>query len=161
MFRKILAVGVALASLGFAQRGGGGGGRGGGSEMDTGAPMMMAVPTKWDNISNALNLTKDQKKAVRTMLDDGNKEAASLRDQLAKTRAALADALQAKKSDDEIKQTVDAYAAVAAQMSQMEMKTFAKIVTSLDENQKANRAGLAIVFNTMNGIFRNKNWNED
>jgi len=160
MFRKLLVVGVALASVGFAQRGGGGG-RGGG-DMDTGgAPMMMAVPTKWDNISNALNLTRDQKKAVRTMLDEGNKEAASLRDQLAKTRAAVSDALQAKKSDEDIKPAVDAYAAAAAQMSQMEMKTFAKIVTSLDENQKANRAGLAIVFNAMNGIFRNKNWNED
>ncbi|HUI57685.1 MAG TPA: hypothetical protein VLY04_22060 [Bryobacteraceae bacterium] len=160
MFRELLVVGLALASLGFAQRGGGGG-RGGG-DMDTGgAPMMTAAPTRWDTISNSLNLTRDQKKTVRTMLDEGNKEAAPLRDELAKTRAALAEALQAKTSDNDTKPAVDAYAAAAAQMSHLEMKTFAKIITSLDENQKANRAGLAIVFNLMNGIFRNKNWNED
>src|ERR1039458_3619353 len=45
------------------------------------------------------------------MLDDAAKEATPLRDQLSKTRTAIADAIQAKKSDDEIAQAVNAYAA--------------------------------------------------
>jgi hypothetical protein len=158
-FILIGAIGILAASLGFAQRGGRGGG-GGGGDMGGGMPMA-AAPSKLDNISNALNLSKDQKKAVKTMLDDGAKEALPLRDQLSKTRLAVAEAIQNKKSDDDLKQAETATAAVAAQISHLEMKTFAKIYSSLDDNQKGNRQGIAMVFGMMNGIFRNKNWNED
>jgi len=157
MFYRLLLIGVLLSGLGFGQGKKGGGG----SDMGSGSPMPAAMPTKFDNMSNALNLTKDQKKAVKTMLDDGAKEAAPLRDQLSKSRLAIAEAIQNKKSQDDINPAVSASAAVATQLEKLEMSTFAKIYTSLDENQKANKNAVAILFQTMNGIFRNKNWNED
>jgi len=154
MLRKLLVAGLVLASAGFAQRSRGGG--------DTsGAPMPIAAPSKFDTISNALNLNKEQKKAVKTMLDDAAKEATPLRDQLSKARIAIADAIQAKKNDDEIAQGVNAYAALAIQMSTLEINTFAKIYAGLDETQKANNSGVGMVFVMMKNLFATKNWNED
>ncbi|MGA2194016.1 MAG: periplasmic heavy metal sensor [Bryobacteraceae bacterium] len=157
MLRKLLVIGLVLASLGFAQ--GGRGNRGGGDT--SGGGMMVAPPSKFENISNALNLNKDQRKAVRTVLDEAAKEATPLRDQLSKARIAIADAIQAKKSDDEITQGVNAYAALAIQMSTLEINTFAKIYAGLDETQKANRNGIGTVFAMMKNLFATRNWNED
>jgi hypothetical protein len=158
MFRKLSIVGLVLASIGFAQ--GGRGTRGGGDT--SGVGMMGAGPaSKFDTIGNALNLNKDQKKAVKTVLDDAAKEATPLRDQLSKARIAIADAIQAKKSDDEITQGVNAYAALATQMSALEINTFAKIYAGLDETQKANKNGVGTVFAMMKNLFATKNWNED
>jgi hypothetical protein len=157
MFYRLLLIGVLAASCGLAQgKKGGGGGMGG----DSGSPMPMAMPNKFDTICNTLNLTKDQKKTVKTMLDDGAKEATPLREQLSKTRIVVADAIQNKKNDDELHSVEAASAAVAAQMTQLEMKTFAKLYSSLDDNQKANKNAVARVFQIMTGIFREKNWNE-
>ena len=158
MLRKLLVVGLVLASIGFAQQVSRGGGRG-----DTpGGGMMGAAPSsKFDTISNALNLNKDQKKAVKTMLDEAAKEATPLRDQLSKARIVIADAVQSKKSDDEITQGVNAYAALATQMSALELNVFAKIYAGLDETQKANKNGVAAVFTMMKNLFATKNWNED
>jgi len=158
MLRKLLIAGLVLASIGFAQ--GSRGSRGGGDT--SGGGMMGAAPAgKFDTIGNALNLNKDQKKAVKTMLDEAAKEATPLRDQLSKARIAIADAIQAKKSDDEITQGVNAYAALAIQMSTLEINTFAKIYAGLDETQKANRNGIGTVFAMMKNLFATRNWNED
>jgi|SRR5271157_1363818 len=156
MLRKLSVVGLVLASIAFAQ---GGRSRGGGDTSGGGG--MMAPPSKFDNISNALNLNKEQKKAVKTVLDEAAKEATPLRDQLSKARIAIADAIQAKKSDDEITQGVDAYAALATQMSALEINAFAKIYSGLDEAQKANKNGVGAVFVMMKNLFATKNWNED
>ena len=134
MLRKLLVVGLVLASAGFAQGKKGGGGNTPGADM-----MSTAPPSKFDTISNTLNLNKEQKKAVRTVLEDAAKEATPLRDQLSKARIAIADAIQSKKSDDEISQGVNAYATLATQMSTLEINIFAKIYAGLDETQKANK----------------------
>ncbi len=157
MLRKLLVVGLVLASIGLAQ---GGKNRGGG-DTSGGGGMMVAPPNKFDTISNALNLNKDQKKAVKTVLDEAAREATPLRDQLSKARIAIADAIQAKKSDDEITQGVDAYAVLATQMSALEINAFAKIYSGLDETQKANKNGVGTVFVMMKNLFATKNWNED
>ncbi len=157
MLRKFLVFGLALASLGFAQ--GSRGSRGGGDT--SAAPMAVAPPSKFDTISNALNLNKDQKKAVKTMLDDAAKEATPLRDQMSKARIAIADAIQAKKSDGEITQSVNAYAALSTRMSTLEINSFAKIYAGLDETQKANKNGIGVVFSMMKNLFATKSWNED
>jgi len=157
MIRKLFVIGFVLASVGFA-RGGSRGSKGG--DMNA-APMPAGPPTKFETISNTLNLTKDQKKAVKTMLDDAAKEATPLRDQLSKARISIADAIQAKKGDDEINQAVNAYAVLATQMSGLEINTFAKIYTDLDETQKANKNGRDMVFAMMKNLFATKNWNED
>ena len=158
MFQKLLVVGLVLASAGFAQRGGGGG-RGGG---DTDIPSLGGGPaSKFDRIGAALNLNKEQKKSVKTVLEDAAKEATPLRDQLLKARIAIADAIQSKKSEDEITQGVNAYAALATQMSALEINTFAKIYAGLDETQKANKSGVSTVYAMMKNLFATKNWNED
>ena len=158
MLRKLLVVGLVLASIGFAQ---GKGSKGGGGNTSGAGMMGTAPPSKFETISNALNLNKEQKKAVKTMLEAAAKEATPLRDQLAKARIAIADAIQAKKSDDEIAQAVNAYAALATPMSALEINTFAKIYASLDETQKANKNGVGAVFAMMKNLFATKNRNED
>jgi dihydroxyacetone kinase len=95
------------------------------------------------------------------MLDDAAKEATPLREQLSKARVTIADAVQSKKSDDEITQGVNAYAALATQMSSLEANTFAKIYAGLDETQKANKNGVSMVYALMKNLFATKNWNED
>ena len=129
--------------------------------MGGGGGMPMGAPSRWDNISNILNLTKDQKKTVKAILDDGCKEAQPLRDQLSKSRLAVADAIQNKKSDDELKQAVAAAGEASAQLSEAELKAFAKIVNSLDETQKANTGSLQSAFRMFRDIFHTKNWNAD
>ena len=158
MLRKLLVVGLVLASIGFAQ---GKGSKGGGGNTSGAGMMGTAPPSKFDTISNALNLNKEQKKAVKTMLDDAAKEATPVRDQLSKARIAIADAIQAKKTDDEISQGINAYAALATQMSTLEINIFAKIYAGLDETQKANRNAVGTLFSMMRNLFATKNWNED
>lgn len=159
MLNKLLAAGLVFASLGLAQRGGGGGRNGG--DMGGGTAPMMAAQSKFDTISTALALDKEQKKTVRTILDEGAKEAAPLRDQISKSRIAVGEAVLAKKSDDEIKQAAAASSALSVQMAKLEIDTFAKIYAALDDEQKANRQALGRVLGLMNGIYRNKNWNEE
>ena len=155
MVNKLLAAGLLCASLALAQRGGRGGG-------DTSpSPQMMSMQTKFDTISTTLGLSKDQKKAVKTFLDEGAKEAAPVRDQISKSRIAVGEAVLAKKSDDDIKQAAASSSGLSAQLSQIELQTFAKIFASLDDTQKANRQGLSRVLGLMIGIYRNKNWNEE
>lgn len=156
MWNKLLVAGLLCASLGLAQRSG----RGGGGSED-GTPQMMAVQTKFDTIAATLNLDKDQKKAVRAILEEGAKEAAPVRDQIGKSRIAVGDAILAKKSDDEIKQAAATSSGLSAQLSQIELQTFAKIFAALDDTQKANRQGLGRLLGLMNGIYRNKNWNDE
>jgi len=156
MLRKLLVLGFVLASLGLAQ-----GKKGGGDSSGGGTPMAAPPANKYETICNALNLNKDQKKAVKTMLDDAAKEATPLRDQMSKSRIAIAEDIQAKKSDDETAGAVNAYAALAAQMASLEVNTFAKIHGTLDEAQKANKSGVSMVFAMMKNLFATKNWNED
>jgi predicted outer membrane protein len=156
MVNKLLVAGLMCASLALAQRSG----RGGGGDTSA-TPQMMSVQTKFDTIAATLALSKDQKKAVKTILDEGAKEAAPVRDQISKSRIAVGEAILAKKSDDEIKQAAAGSSGFSAQLSEIELQTFAKIYASLDDTQKANRPGLSRVLGLMMGIYRNKNWNEE
>lgn len=88
MLKNLLVTGLLCASLGLAQGGKGGGKSGGGGDMGAETPMA-ASATKFDDIANTLNLNKEQKKAVKTILDEGAKEAAPLRDQVSKSRVAV------------------------------------------------------------------------
>jgi hypothetical protein len=158
MLKNLLVAGLVCASLALAQRGGGGG-RGG--DAGTGTPQMMPVQTKFDNIATLLALDKDQKKTVKTILEEGAKEAAPLRDQISKSRIAVAEAITAKKSDDEIKPAAATSSGLSAGLSELELRTFARIFATLDDEQKGNRQGLSRVLGIMIGIYRNKNWNEE
>jgi len=165
MLNRILVVSLLCASLVLAQgggRGGGNGARGGGPSGPGGMGFPMGPPlNKLDSIALVLSLNKEQKKTVRTILDDGAKQAAPLRDQFNKGRIALGEAIMAKKSEDELKQVVKTSSSLSAQLSQIEIKAFARIFGALDETQRKNMSGLGRVLELVNGIYHGKNWNED
>jgi hypothetical protein len=158
MIKKLLLTGLLASTLVFAQRGGGGGGGGMGDNTMSGGGMGGGLPrqTRMDRISDALKLNKDQKKLVKTTLDDGQKEAGPVRDQLAKGRKAIAEAV-AGGNQDSINSAVNAYAAAEAQMATIELRAFAKIYPSLEKEQ-VQRSGE--LYAMMAGIFKGKNWNE-
>jgi len=120
-----------------------------------------AAPNKLEAIATTLNLSKDQKKAVKTILDDGAKEAAPVRDRVSKSRVAVGEAVVAKKSAGEIQQAAKTSSEFSTQLTQVELNAFAKIVAALDNTQKANRQGMGRVLILVNHIYGNKNWNAD
>ncbi len=162
MIRRLLLTGILFTAVAFAQRGGGGGdmgggemggGRGGMSLPNIGPPRM----SRLDTMSGILKLTKDQKKEVKSIMEEGQKEAAPLRDELTKGREQIAEAVASGKSQDEVNQAVKAYAEVEGRMARIELDAFAKVYKLLDSEQKSKSAP---VFQMMAGIFNNKNWNE-
>lgn len=154
MFLRILLTGILAVMLASAQgrKGGGGGGGGRGGE---GGGFGMSATSKFDMISEMLKLNKDQKKDFKTAMDDGQKEAAPLRDQLAKVRLALGEAVSGSKTE-EIEKLTASTGALEAQMAEIEMKAFAKVYKSLDKEQIP---GAARLFQMMKGMFAEKNWN--
>ena len=151
MFFKLFLAGILAATLASAQRGGGGRGA-------SNTPIMMGSQSdKLTILTDNFKLSKDQKKLVKTVLDEGQKEAAPVRDEAAKSRQAIGEAISAGKSQDEIDQLVKSHAAIESQMAGIEMKAFVKIYQQLDKEQQSKAQ---ILFQMMNGIFKGKNWNE-
>ena len=152
MFFRLLLAGILATSLASAQRGGKGGGAGSGPLMP-----MNSTPDKLGVLTDAFKLTKDQKKLVKTVLDEGQKEAGPLREEAAKSRQAIGEAVSAGKSQEEIDKLVKSHAGIETQMAGIEMKAFARIFKELDKEQQPRAQ---ILFQMMNGIFKNKNWND-
>ena len=152
MFCRLLLAGILAATLASAQRGGGG--RGASS-----SPLspMGGQANKLAMLTDTLKLNKDQKKLVKTVLDDGQQEAAPLRDEATKSRQAIGEAISAGKSQAEIDQLVKSQAAIDSRMAEIEMRAFVKIYHGLDKDQQP---GAQVLFQMMSGIFKNKNWNE-
>jgi hypothetical protein len=152
MFFKLLLAGVLATSLASAQ------GRSGGKGAPTGPLMPMGGQAdKLTTLTDALKLNKDQKKMVKTVLDEGQKDATPLRDEGIKNRQAIGEAVSAGKSQGEIDQLVKSHAAIESQMAELEMKALVKIYQGLDKDQQPKAQ---VLFQLMNGIFKNKNWNE-
>jgi hypothetical protein len=152
MFFKLFLTGILATTLASAQRGGGGRGASGDSVMPMGN-----TPDKLSILTDNLKLSKDQRKLVKTVLDEGQKEAAPLRDEATKSRQAIGQAIAAGKSQDEIDKLVKSDADIESQMAGIEMKAFAKIFKELDKEQQSRAQ---VLFHMMNGIFKSKNWNE-
>lgn len=168
--RKLLLMGVFFTTAAFAQMGGGGGmGRGGGGDMGEGGggggrnggmSLPSVGPARMDHLdsmASILKLSKEQKKEVKSIMDDGQKQGTALHEQIRKCREQIAAAVAAGKSPDEIGQAVKAYSEVEGQMARIELDAFARIYKLLDTEQKSKTAP---VFQMMAGIFMNKNWNE-
>ena len=136
--------------------GGGRGGRGGERGGMEGASMNFSK-SRLEVLTDLLKLNKDQKKGVKGAMDEGQKEATPLREQMAKSHEQIAAAIAAGKGQDEIDAAVKTYAGLEAQMVTIELKAFAKIYSVLDSEQKQKSAP---VFQMMSGIFKGKNWNE-
>lgn len=160
MIKKLFVAGLFCASLALAQ---GHGGKKGGSGDDMGDRMGGAPPiaNRFEDIANTLNLNKEQRKTVRTILDDGAKEAAPLRDQMSKSRVVVGEAITAHKGEEELKQVAKTSSDLAVQLTEVEIKAFAKIFEALDDTQKKDMRGLSRTLALMNGMYHNKNWNEE
>ena len=135
-----------LAAPALAQRGGGRGT----------APSADFQLTRLEILASSFTLTKDQKKAVKTILDAAHTRAASARDGLPRTRAAIAAAIQANKEQAEIDRAIGEYAEQAAAMTAVEMTALAEIIQTLDPTQRANTAAIRSAFFLMRGIFLDK-----
>lgn len=157
MIKKLIVAGLLCASLGLAQ---GKGSRGGSKMGDQigGAP---APANRFDDIASALNLNKDQKKTARTILEEGAKEAAPLREQLSKSRVGVGEAVTASKGMEEVKQIAKTSSDLAVQITQLEIKAFAKVYAELDNTQKQDMRGLGRALSLMNEMYHIKNWNEE
>ncbi len=152
---KLLTIGILLASLASAQRGGGGGGgRGGGNAGGGGIQMMPAAKNHLERMTEALQLSKEQKKDVKSLMDEAQKEAAPLKDQMVKSRGQIEASIAAGKQDD-IDKAVKSHADLEAQMATIEMKAFAGIYKLLEADQRQKSRA---VFVMMPGIFKAKNW---
>jgi hypothetical protein len=159
IFRLLLAAALTVA-LATAQRGGGGGGEGGGGGRggDMAPAMARQPPSKLERIEAMLKLNKEQKKQVKSVFDEAQKQAAPLRDQMIKSRMAIAGTIQAGKTEDELRQAVNNFAALESQMAAIEMNAFAKLFKTIDADQ---RKAVNPVFAMMPGLFQHKNWMED
>jgi hypothetical protein len=158
MYLKMISIGILASGIlvtpVFAQRGGGGGG---GKNSGQGIPTIpFAGGTRFDRMAEALKLNKEQKKEVKATLDDAQKQAAPIHDQMMKGRDAIAEAVAGGKSQDEINQLVNANAALEARIAGIELKAFAAIYKGLDSDQQTRTAS---VFMMMKGLFNGKNWN--
>jgi Spy/CpxP family protein refolding chaperone len=135
-----------------AQRGGGGGGM-------SGAQVGGVPLTRLETLTADFKLNKDQKKAVKTLLDEAHKNAAPTREALTSSHAAIAAAIAANKGQSEIDAAVKQYAQQAAAMATLEMKALAQLLQQLDPEQRANQAAVRSAFFLMRGIFLDsKRW---
>ena len=170
MILRFLLVCLLAAGCAFAQDeggGGGGGGMGGGGGRGGGGGgggMGMSRPSKLDQIGTACNLSKDQKKQFKTILDGINKDAEDIRKQLPTAQKAMQTAIIAGKSGGELQQAIDAYASLNTQMTVMETKAFGVLFKTLDADQTVNadlkKQRAQRLLNLMGGIFANKNWDQ-
>jgi len=161
MLKKILITGLLAAAVALAQGGRGGGGSGGGMGGENmggmGGGGGAARVDRLDMISGMMKLNKDQKKALKATLDEGQKEAAPVRDQLAKARKAIAEAVAAG-GQDGVTAAINNYAAAETQMTAIELRAFTKIWPSLEKEQQ--QGAKQFYASLLPGIFKNKNWNE-
>lgn len=150
MTGRILFLGLIACSLVLAQ-----GKKGGGGNIPD-MPMMTGSANRMDQISQILKLDKDEKKQVKTIMDDAQKEAAPVRDRMEKTRSAVAEAVGGGKQD-QIDAAVKDYASAESQMAGIEMNAFAKLYQTLDKEQQSKSPQVFMMFS---GIFMGKNWTE-
>jgi hypothetical protein len=149
MWTRLFIIGIAISSLAFGQRGGS---KGGGA----GPMTQQSSVDRMGQFEQILKLDKDEKKQVRSIMDDAQKDATPVRDQMLKGRLGVAQAVAGGKQD-EIDGAVKSYSAVEMQMAIIEMNAFAKIYKLLDKDQQQKAPQ---IYAMMPGIFKGKNWNQ-
>ena len=159
MLYKLILTGLVACGFVFAQ--GGGGGRGGNrNNMGGGMPVQFSSGTRLDRIADALKLSKDQKKDLKTAFDEAQKQVTPIHDQLMKGRDAIAEAVASGKKPEEITPMITANSTLEAQIATIELKTFAAFYQKLDKDQQS-KPGMPMIFQGMKGIFNGKNWNSN
>ena len=159
MLARFLAVGFLACTLVVAQRGGGVGGSkgGGGNNIPN---MSFGAGSRLDRLADTLKLNKDQKKDIKATMDDAQKEATPLHEQMTKSRLAIAEAVAAAKPKDEIEKAVMGEAELETQMTSLELHAFAKSLSFLEDDQKK-AGGTMMLYTLVRGAFLGKNWNAD
>ena len=112
--------------------------------------------SKLDRLGDMLRLSRDQKNGAKEIFDAAQKEASPLRDEILKSRAAIAIAILSQKSQPEVDQLLANHGSLMAQMTGIEIRALAKLSGTLSADQQK-RIGPMVVF--MSGIFSNRNWN--
>ena len=115
--------------------------------------------SRLDRLGDALKLTKDQRKDIKAAMDDAQKEATPIHEQLIKGHLAIAETIAAGKSQEEIDKAVHSQAELETQMTSIELHVFAKVVVLLEADQK--QRGIRLVFDMVRGAFNGKNWNAE
>ena len=115
--------------------------------------------TRLDRLSESLKLSKEQKKDVKAAMDEAQKEATPIHDQMNQSRLAIAEAIAAGKSKDEVDKAIRSVAELETQMTSVELHAFAKVVSFLEVDQK--QRGVPSIFAMVRGAFLGKNWNSD
>jgi hypothetical protein len=161
IFGWVLAAGLACAQrggMGGGDMGGGmgGNGMGGRDSMGGNIPQAPRVSSRIDMLATTLNLDKDQKKTVKNILDEAQKEANPVHEQIMKSRLAVGEAIQDAKPQEEVTKLITAEAALESQMANIELGAFVKVYKSLQQEQRNQTRTL---FQMMKGMFDNKNWN--
>jgi hypothetical protein len=118
-----------------------------------------AMPAPLDRIATAFTFDGNQKKEVKTAIDEIAKQAAPVRDQILKGREQLLAAVATGASQDELKKLVNAQAELMAKMTHLEMQAFGKVVLKAGAEQR--RTGAASLFAMTQGLFMKKNWNSN
>ena len=147
----VAVLSVGLVPVASAQRGGGGGGDLGAAP--GGRPYQ---EDRLERFTEILKLNKEQKSGAKEIFDAAQKEAAPVRDQILKSRGEIATAYLKKQSQPEIDQLVASYGALQAQMTNIELRAFAKLCDSLNTDQ-LKRVGPAFLL--MAGMFNGRSWN--
>lgn len=127
------------------------------------APSMASIgssQSRLDTLDKSFQLTKDQKKEIKTLLDEAHKSAAPIRDGLAKTHADIAVAIQGNKGQAGIDAAAKSYADQAAAMASLEMKALADVMKLLTETQRENNAAVSAAFFMMRGALLAKKWDD-
>lgn len=160
MIRSILAALVLVlvaVNPAAAQRGGGGGGGGGNLGFSI-SPMLLG---RLERLELLFKLDKDQKKAVKDILDAAHKSAAPVRQQLTATRTALGQAIITAKPQADIDAAAKAYALPVAAMTKLEMQAFADVLKALTPEQRQNGPAIRNAFSMVRGMFLDeKKWDE-
>jgi hypothetical protein len=111
-----------------------------------------------DILTNLLSLDNNQRREIRTWLDEAHKAQADTRKGLAATRLALLDAVRAG-DQAAIDAAAAAYATHATAMTDAEMAVFARILLRLSPEQRANQQAVSTAFMMMRGFFvDNRRW---
>lgn len=159
MLTRLVLVGLLASTLVFAQRGGGGGGSKGGG--GGGVPNIGFGPTnRLDRLTEALKLSKDQKKDIKNAMDEAQKEATPIHELMNKNRLAVAEAIAAGKGKDELDKAILSEAEQQTQMTSLELRTLVKMVAVLELEQKQ-KGGNNMLLAMVTGGFLGKNWNTD
>jgi hypothetical protein len=144
-----VALMVAISTPAEAQRRMGGGPMGGGQK------------ARMDAITDAFKLDKDQRKAIKTLIDDAYKAAAPIRAELTKARMALVTAITTGKPQADIDAAAQAYGAQSAALADAEMKALAGLIGALNEEQAKNNAAISGTFFLMRSAFvDDKKWDD-